>query len=112
VSHFQAPYDHDSVNYIDVGLWSGLSFTCVMLLALDITEHHFHTEEDKLRHQERMTNVSNQTDCLCAFSRHVIADSEHDVSDKGSLIAGGHKAGTVSRPTRELCVKTVSSQHV
>eukprot|EP00775_Hariotina_reticulata_P009112 gene9112-9281_t len=49
------PYYYDLVNFVFVGLWAALVYTCVMLVALEYTLDSFGTEVEKTPHRERMT---------------------------------------------------------
>eukprot|EP00775_Hariotina_reticulata_P003511 gene3511-3781_t len=53
------PYYHDLVNYIYVGLWSGITFTCVLLVSLDLTQNNFSDDQQGrlLKYRETMTNT-------------------------------------------------------
>jgi hypothetical protein len=51
------PYYSDLINFVLVGLWGALMYTCIMLVALMYTLDSFATEAEKTLHRERMTMV-------------------------------------------------------
>eukprot|EP00775_Hariotina_reticulata_P009651 gene9651-9811_t len=51
----RVPYYDDLVNYVSVGLWTALVFTCAMLVGLQYTGDKIVDHEQKLKHAQSLT---------------------------------------------------------
>jgi hypothetical protein len=68
----QIPFYEDLMNYACVGFWTGLVFTCAMLVGLLYTRDTIIDPEQKVKHAESMTMVRRRACCsavLCSADK-------------------------------------------
>eukprot|EP00775_Hariotina_reticulata_P001355 gene1355-1696_t len=51
------PYFHERVNYVSVGLWSAIVYTCTSLVAMDFTLTNYKVAEEQLQLRRILTNA-------------------------------------------------------